>query len=102
MTPTEKLALEDTIKRMQVTSNNFYRAAVACGNHAFIEFTGLMNEYIKLCQQSLDQGIDFTACSIHTGGHLITHDYNLNYISEKLECIFGTSANIAIRPNLPS
>lgn len=38
------------------------------GNHPFIEFTGLMNEYIVMCENALAQGIDFTETSIHGDG----------------------------------
>jgi hypothetical protein len=36
--------------QMQRTADAFYRSAVAVGNHPFIEFAGLMNEYIQACR----------------------------------------------------
>ena len=31
-------------------AKEFYAAAVRIGNHPWIEFTGLMNEYVNCCQ----------------------------------------------------
>ncbi len=71
-------------------NNGFqYGAGFPCllryGNHAFIEFTGLMNEY------TMQSGEDFTECNIHSGKKLRAHDFNENYIREKLECIYSTT-----------
>lgn len=67
----------------------FYANAVQVNNHAFVEFCGLMNEYIKICQQTMDADIDFTECTGHGSKRLIMKPYNINYIREKLYCIFG-------------
>lgn len=77
-------ALED----MHRVSAAFYSAAIKIGNHPFIEFTGLMNEYIKACEVAHERNIDFTECDTHTGIHLPLEIYMVNYINEKLECIF--------------
>jgi hypothetical protein len=81
------------IKQMQQASNIFYSLASRIGNHAFVEFTGLLNEYIKLCEAALAQGIDFTACNIHLGRSLPVEDYQAAYLAEKLACIYGPSFN---------
>jgi hypothetical protein len=57
---------EECLRAMQAASNAFYAAATRCGNHAFIEFTGLMNEYIQLCWEAHRNGIDFTRASVHS------------------------------------
>lgn len=86
---TEKLEnSEETIRAMQEAANAFYKNAVRIGNHPFIEFAGLMNEYINACSQAADEGIDFTLCNTHTGQHLPLAPYQVDYINEKLECIF--------------
>ena len=51
--------LQKVVKQMHEASSAFYVSAVKIGNHPFIEFCGLMNEYIKMCQNALDQAIDF-------------------------------------------
>lgn len=79
---------EEMLKKMQATAHWFYLQAVHIGNHPFIEFTGLMNEYIKAAYQAHKNGIDFTLCNTHTGHDLPLEDYQIGYINEKLECIF--------------
>lgn len=86
MTPSER---EVALTRMQDASNAFYRDAVAIGNHPFIEFTGLMNEYIKACRDAHKKGIDFSDCNTHSGRKLPLHPVQSDYINEKLECIFS-------------
>lgn len=77
------------LDQMHEAAGMFYRMAVRIGNHPFIEFTGLMNEYIKACESAHRREIDFTDCSAHSGRELPLKDYELQYINEKLECIFG-------------
>lgn len=80
---------EPMLAGMQEASNAFYYAAIRIGCHPFIEFAGLMNEYIKLCQQAHKAGIDFTNANAHSGNALPMEDYNAEYLAEKLECIYG-------------
>jgi hypothetical protein len=87
------------IKRMQKVSDAFYREAQWTGHHGFLEFTGLMNEYIKLCQAALDQGIDFTATTIHGSGKALPmEDFHRRYLHEKLQCIYGVSLDHLMNP----
>ncbi|MEG4883015.1 hypothetical protein QUB75_19740 [Microcoleus sp. K1-B6] len=81
---------EEILKAMEAAANNYYREAIATNCHTFIEFTGLMNEYIKICERNLKQGIDFTKSSVHCPGEpkLKIEDWELEYISDKLRCIF--------------
>lgn len=79
---------EEMLKLMQVASDNFYYEAVRIQNHPFIEFAGLMNEYIKCAQAAHDRDIDFTVCNTHSGVHLPMEYHNVQYVNEKLECIF--------------
>lgn len=87
-----KAELQEMISKMQAAANAFYPAAANTGHHAFIEFTGLMNEYIKLCEEALRQGIDFTATTIHGSGKALPmQSYHRDYLQEKLQCIYGVS-----------
>lgn len=79
---------EQILQRMELASRHFYYDATRIGNHPFIEFTGLMNEYIKACECFHQQGGDFTECNTHSGLVLPLQPYHLKYINEKLECIF--------------
>lgn len=79
---------KEALKAMQKTSDNFYVAAVQTKNHPFIEFAGILNEYIKTCEEAHKQGIDFSECNTHAQQNLPMADFQINYINEKLECIF--------------
>jgi len=85
------------IRGMIGASNAFYAAAIRIGNHPFIEFAGLMNEYIKVATRAHAQGIDFTESSTHSGIPLPMQTYEAAYIGEKLGCIYGPSLS---RPDL--
>jgi hypothetical protein len=79
---------EIVLAEMNRANSAFYYAAVRIGNHPFIEFSGLMAEYVKLCTQAHKQGIDFSECNTHSGTHLPMLPHQVDYINEKLECIF--------------
>lgn len=76
------------LARMREASQAFYRMAVQTGCHPFIEFTGLMNEYILCCSEAHKQGIDFSACNQHQGQPLPMPPHSIDYVNEKLGCIF--------------
>jgi hypothetical protein len=79
---------EVALQKMRSASSAFYAAAVQTGCHPFIEFTGLMNEYIKCCEQAHKAGLDFTRCNTHSGHELPMKSFEIDYVNEKLECIF--------------
>jgi len=83
------------LDQMQAASDAFYRSAVSIGNHPFIEFAGLMNEYISACRAAHKEGIDFTDCNKHNGQVLPLRPTMSDYINEKLECIFSGSKVLA-------
>lgn len=85
MTPEER---EVALVEMQRTSDTFYRSAIQIRNHPFIEFAGLMNEYIKACSEAHRAGIDFSECNTHSGKELPMPSYMVEYVNEKLECIY--------------
>lgn len=65
---------------MRRSSARFYSDAVRIGVHPFIEFTGLMNEWIKAAER---------AGSVHDGAPVKLESHEKAYIREKLTCIFG-------------
>lgn len=99
MTDERKAELKDSIRIMHDASHMFYRLAIHAGCHAFIELTGLINEYIRICEDALEKGIDFTAANVHTGYHLPILPYRADYLTEKLQCIYGKTASV--RPTAP-
>jgi hypothetical protein len=80
---------EEILVAMKAASANYYREAIATNCHTFIEFTGLINEYIKICERNLKEGVDFTQTSAHTDGpRLHVEQWECDYINDKLRCIF--------------
>lgn len=58
-----------------------------------------MNEYIAVCESAMKAGIDFSECNTHSGKSLPMHGHHINYINEKLECIFtGRSVMDGLEP----
>lgn len=88
LTEERKEELFAVIYKMRMASHAFYYSAARIGNHPFIEFTGLMNECIQCCERALVAGIDFTQCNTHSGVSLPMAPFNVDYVNEKLECIF--------------
>lgn len=87
-TPAE---LDAMLQSMRETSDAFYRCAFRIGCHPFIEFCGLMNEYIKMCHNARDAGIDFADANAHSGRALPMQEFEAAYLGEKLGCIYGPS-----------
>ncbi|MGB8688921.1 MAG: hypothetical protein WCD53_16505 [Microcoleus sp.] len=84
MTPSESLKL------MQEASDKFYQASCHTQCHAFVEFTGLMNEYIKVCSefQKANPEADFRTSNGHSEDEISLKPYQKQYIREKLHCIY--------------
>jgi hypothetical protein len=90
VTPERKAELEAKIVRMRSASNSFYRDAAYAGVHPFIEFAGLMNEYLELCQDALKQDVDYSQVSVHGSTHPPPmHPVRAAYLAEKFGCIFA-------------
>lgn len=80
----------EALEKMRAASHNFYNAAVKTNCHAFIEFTGLMNEYIKVCATMTAAGdTSWMSANTHSGVPLKMESYELDYLAEKLDCIYG-------------
>jgi hypothetical protein len=82
---------EAILARMESVSRVFYAGAVQTNCHPFIEFCGLMNEYIEICRDTHEAGIDFTQASAHGDQMLKFAPHHLAYLREKLNCIYGPS-----------
>lgn len=80
---------QEILRRMREASNQFYAGATSSGCHAFIEFTGLMNEFIKLCSEAEETGMEWVHANVHGEVKLPFRPYHINYLNEKLECIYG-------------
>ena len=80
--------LREALVAMKRISNEFYDKATRLNVHPFIEFTGLINEYIQCCAAALNDGIDYADCNKHLDNHLPVPSHSVSYINSKLECIF--------------
>lgn len=77
--------LENSLLTMRAASNLFYAMAIQCNHHQFVEFNGLLSKYIGLCEQTLAKNVDFVQSPFR---HFEYADHDINYINEKLDCIF--------------
>lgn len=88
-TPEERQRMLDGMKELAST---FYAVATRIGVHSFIEFTGFMNEYLRLCAEAHKKGHDFTTANVHSGQALFAMEpYHAQYLGEKFGCIFESS-----------
>ena len=82
------LTAQETLDKMWQTADQFYQAAISTNCHAFVEFTGLLREYCKVCEENLARGIDFRELNGHTSQRMELQPYEITYFNEKLNCIF--------------
>lgn len=100
--PLSTLTPEETLQRMQRAVNHFYREAVHANYHPFLEMAGLMEEYLKVCRHNLERGTDFRDCHAHKGIMLHLESWHVNYINEKLRCIFNGALTVSPTSSHPS
>ncbi len=86
MSPSERVA---ALQAMHALVEGFYAAATRIGNHPFLEFTGVMKAYVQSCERAHAAGVDFTECNQHAGQQLPMEGFEIDYLNEKLNCIFG-------------
>ena len=93
---------EEMLVRMEAASMAFYMDARKIGVHAFIEFTGLLNEFVAACREAHRNGLDFTQADRHGRGPLALHGHQLDYIAEKLGCIYGEQLKLVVEAECES
>ena len=81
--------LKEMLTKMRKASDQFYFQARLVGCHPFIEFTGLMNEWLKVADGALEAGVDFANANEHSGIPMPIKGYQADYLGEKFACIFG-------------
>lgn len=80
------------LEGMQRISDAYYSMSASLGVHPFIEFAGLMNEFIKLCYAAEAAGDEtWPFASTHSGRSLPMKSFHVLYLAEKLDCIYGPS-----------
>ena len=93
MSTYSKEELAEMVTKMRDTNHAFYLAAVQTGAHTYIEFCGLMQKYVDVCERACQEGLDFTETSIHSGRGLPVEDHDIEYLAEKFGCIFAGTLN---------
>ena len=74
---------EDILTAMEIARDQFYAAATRIGIHPYVEMAGFMGEFIKMCRDMHEEGVDFGTSALRAKPH------QLAYIAEKFDCIFG-------------
>lgn len=78
------------IKTLLNLNETFYwmcfHANVGAQAHPFLEFNGLMHKYIECLAKS---GVDPQQANVHGGEAFPVEDHDLEYLGEKLACIFA-------------
>jgi hypothetical protein len=77
----------------QRTYGLFFASNMGGRVHAFIEFNGLISKYVDICERAAERGIDFTMANVHGATPLPVELHDLEYLAEKLRCIFGPMLN---------
>jgi len=81
--------MQEALTKMNSAVNSYYGMAVGTGCHAFIEFTGFLNEWVRICAENMEDGIDFLDADQHSGAVMKMHAYQAEYLAEKFKCVFG-------------
>lgn len=85
--------LDLLISRMREVSSRvywmFFGAGMGSEAHAFIEFNGLISKYVDICERAAEKGVDFRDANVHTRVSLPVEGHDMDYMAEKLRCIFG-------------
>jgi hypothetical protein len=81
--------LLDLAHGMRDAANRIYPILVQCNVHPFIEFNGLMQKYVDICQNAARKGIAFPDLHEHSGEAVPVEAHDMLYLAEKLRCIFG-------------
>lgn len=86
----DKPARLKMIEDMREAAKRFYGAAVGTRSHAFLEFTGLMNEYVAIAEHAESQGNEhWPQANQHIAIPLPLQPHNVVYLADKLACIYG-------------
>lgn len=84
-----KEELLELAKQMRQTANAIYPMLMRCNVHPFIEFNGLMQKYVDVCERAAAKEIQFPFANEHSGQQIPVEPHDMLYLAEKLRCIFG-------------
>jgi hypothetical protein len=81
--------LAEMVRKMRRVADGVYGPLAATGCHPFVEFCGLMQKYVDVCEACVEDEVQFPHATRHSGGVLPVETHDLEYLAEKLGCIFG-------------
>jgi hypothetical protein len=85
--------MNETIRNLRSLNTHFYGLCFSTGvgthAHGFIEFNGLMSKYIDLLEEACRNGFDPHEMTEHSGRPLPAEPHDMEYLAEKLRCMFG-------------
>jgi len=80
------------IERLRAQMEDLYKTLfqmnVGGRFHAFLEWCGVMNEHLNICEDMIRSGVPAFEMNRHTGNTPDIPGYRLTYMAEKMECIF--------------
>jgi hypothetical protein len=92
---------KDPVRRAEILTDQLYwmmfRAGIGAEFHAFIEWCGVLNEYLRIVR---DCGVDPQALNRHTQTEQAPAGYQLDYLAEKLHCILAPFLRAASRKDV--
>lgn len=78
--------------------NDFYyrlfHLGVGTRFHAFLEWNGVMTEHLKIVEGLLQKGVPAFEQNRHTGDAPAIPSFQIEYLAEKMECIFDGLINV--------
>ncbi len=80
--------LEVMLMKMEEASSIFYSLAQRTKVHQFLEVNGFLQELIKAYKRMQEKGKDFATEPLEM------EPYEMAYIAEKLDCIFGEALSV--------
>lgn len=86
--------LKEIVHRLYGT---LFQAGTGSRFHAFLEWCGVLSEHLKIAEGLLKKDVDVFNMSGHTGTPLPIPFFQLAYLAEKMECIFGGALEISVR-----
>lgn len=81
--------LMEMIGRMRKIASQTYWMLMWTECHPFIEFNGLMQKYVDICEMAAKKGVQFPDANKHGEVVLPIEEHDMLYLAEKLRCIFG-------------
>jgi hypothetical protein len=87
---------QEMLRRGRQAVGIYYSLSSFTGVHALLEFTGPMSEFLNICSDAEEQGLNWCHANVHTGIRLPIQRYHVAYLREKLQCIYADDLELLI------